>query len=72
MNLQYFPMDRQLCHIEIESCKYHPHLAINSRVERKSQRNLRKLPIYMNPFTYADLKLLPEIRAATAVMDATR
>lgn len=22
MNLQYFPMDRQLCHIEIESCKY--------------------------------------------------
>lgn len=21
MNLQYFPMDRQLCHIEIESCK---------------------------------------------------
>lgn len=24
MNLQYFPMDRQLCHIEIESCKYEP------------------------------------------------
>lgn len=22
MNLQYFPMDRQLCHIEIESCKF--------------------------------------------------
>lgn len=22
MNLQYFPMDRQLCHIEIESCEY--------------------------------------------------
>ena len=22
MNLQYFPMDRQLCSIEIESCKY--------------------------------------------------
>jgi hypothetical protein len=22
MNLQYFPMDRQLCNIEIESCKY--------------------------------------------------
>lgn len=22
MGLQYFPMDRQLCHIEIESCKY--------------------------------------------------
>lgn len=22
MNLEYFPMDRQLCHIEIESCKY--------------------------------------------------
>ncbi|XP_031767281.2 gamma-aminobutyric acid receptor subunit beta isoform X9 [Galleria mellonella] len=22
MNLQYFPMDRQLCHIEIESCNY--------------------------------------------------
>ena len=22
MNLQYFPMDRQLCYIEIESCKY--------------------------------------------------
>ena len=21
MNLQYFPMDRQLCYIEIESCK---------------------------------------------------
>ena len=23
MNLQYFPMDRQLCYIEIESCEYH-------------------------------------------------
>lgn len=22
MNLEYFPMDRQLCQIEIESCKY--------------------------------------------------
>ena len=22
MNLQYFPMDRQLCYIEIESCEY--------------------------------------------------
>ena len=22
MDLQYFPMDRQLCYIEIESCKY--------------------------------------------------
>lgn len=24
MDLQYFPMDRQLCFIEIESCKYFP------------------------------------------------
>ena len=23
MDLQYFPMDSQLCYIEIESCKYH-------------------------------------------------
>ena len=22
MDLQYFPMDRQLCYMEIESCKY--------------------------------------------------
>ena len=25
MDLQYFPMDRQLCFIEIESCEYSPH-----------------------------------------------
>ena len=23
MDLQYFPMDSQLCYIEIESCKYY-------------------------------------------------
>lgn len=25
MNLQYFPMDRQMCTIEVESCKLHRH-----------------------------------------------
>lgn len=29
MNLQYFPMDRQLCHIEIESCKYATHARVH-------------------------------------------
>lgn len=30
MNLQYFPMDRQLCHIEIESCKYSWYMPLSS------------------------------------------
>jgi hypothetical protein len=28
MNLQYFPLDRQLCYIEIESCKFFSKLQI--------------------------------------------
>jgi hypothetical protein len=42
MNLQYFPMDRQLCHIEIESCKYQTKLEIKNLLKKKKKINLKK------------------------------
>lgn len=39
MNLQYFPMDRQLCHIEIESCEYHSHKTNHQRANNYSTTN---------------------------------
>lgn len=46
MNLQYFPMDRQLCHIEIESCKY---FLLQLKIKEK-KKNIFRSP---NPLQFS-------------------
>ena len=38
MDLQYFPMDSQLCYIEIESCKYYRQIGI--QIDRYIDRQI--------------------------------